>query len=54
MNNDIQILTNPEFGEIRTLCEGDKILFCGFDVAKALGYAAPRNAISARCKGAPF
>lgn len=54
MNNEIQIFTNPEFGEIRTLCEGDKILFCGFDVAKALGYAAPRNAISARCKGAPF
>lgn len=52
MNNQIQVFNNEEFGEIRTLCEGEKVLFCGSDVAKALGYAAPRNAISARCKGA--
>ncbi len=52
MENNIQVFNNPEFGEIRTLCEGEKVLFCGSDVAKALGYAAPRNAISARCKGA--
>lgn len=52
MNNQIQVFNNEEFGEIRTLCEGERVLFCGSDVAKALGYAAPRNAISARCKGA--
>lgn len=52
MNNQIQVFNNEEFGEIRTLCEVERVLFCGSDVAKALGYAAPRNAISARCKGA--
>lgn len=52
MNNQIQVFNNEEFGGIRTLCEGERVLFCGSDVAKALGYAAPRNAISARCKGA--
>ena len=52
MNNQIQVFNNEEFGEIRTLCDGERVLFCGSDVAKALGYAAPRNAISARCKGA--
>ena len=51
MNNEIQIFTNPEFGEIRTLCEGDKVLFSGLDVAKALGYARPGKAIIDHCKG---
>ena len=49
MNNDIQIFTNPEFGEIRTVCEDDKVLFCGGDVAKALGYAVPRKALLDHC-----
>lgn len=51
MNNEIQIFTNPEFGEIRTICEDDKVLFCGGDVAKALGYAVPRKALFDHCKG---
>ncbi len=34
-----------------SLEENGKIYFCGFDVAKALGYAKPNNAISAHCKG---
>ena len=28
------------------------MLFCGSDVAKALGYAKPQNAIAIHCKGA--
>lgn len=32
--------------------EDGKVLFCGADVAKALGYAKPNNAISVHCKGA--
>ena len=48
---DIQIFNNELFGEIRTLeDENGKILFCGSDVAKALGYAKPHNAISNHCK----
>ena len=49
MENNIQIFNNPEFGEIRTLCEDDKVLFCGNDVAKALGYAVPRKALLDHC-----
>lgn len=50
--NDLQIFKNEEFGEIRTINEDGKMLFCGADIAKALGYAKPQNAISAHCKGA--
>lgn len=44
------IFNNPEFGEIRTLEEDGKVLFCGNDVAKALGYAKPQNAIDRHCR----
>lgn len=44
---DIQIFSNPQFGEIRTLAdEANEPLFCAADVCKALGYANPRDAIS--------
>ena len=52
MNNRLQLFDNPEFGSIRVIEEGGKYLFCGSDVAKALGYAKPRNAINTHCKGA--
>ena len=48
---DILIFNNSEFGGIRTVQEDDKVLFCGSDIAKALGYARPADAISAHCKG---
>jgi len=50
--NDLQIFSNPRFGEIRTIEENGKVLFCGRDVAAALGYAKPQKAISDHCKGA--
>lgn len=51
--NDLQVFTNPEFGEVRTSETDDGvILFCATDVAKALGYAKPNNAIATHCKGA--
>ena len=49
--NDLQIFENTEFGSIRTIEKNDKVLFCGKDVARALGYARPNDAISAHCKG---
>lgn len=49
--NELQIFNNSEFGEIRTVREDDKVLFCGSDVAKALGYKRPNEAIAAHCKG---
>lgn len=35
--NELQIFNNPDFGEVRTLETNGKVLFCGSDVAKALG-----------------
>lgn len=51
MSNEIQIFNNAEFGDVRTLTEGNKPLFCATDVAKVLGYANPRKAIIDHCKG---
>lgn len=50
--NDLQIFNNPQFGEVRTITEDGVTLFCGSDVAKALGYKKPQNAIATHCKGA--
>lgn len=50
MTNELQIFNNPEFGEIRTLEEGERVLFCASDVAKALGYSRPNDAVSAHCR----
>lgn len=50
--NELQIFNNPEFGEIRTRLEPDgEVLFCGSDIAKALGYARPSKAVKDNCRG---
>ena len=49
--NEVQIFTNPDFGEVRTIEENGAVMFCGSDVAKALGYSNPRDAISRHCRG---
>ena len=43
--NQMEIFKNPEFGSIRTFEQDGKVLFCGTDVATALGYANPRKAV---------
>ena len=48
---ELQIFKNEEFGEIRTVELEGKPYFCGKDVAGALGYAIPKDAIAAHCKG---
>ena len=48
---DIQVFNHPEFGSIRTLDDGGRTLFCGADIAKALGYSNPRKALTDHCKG---
>lgn len=51
--SNIQIFNNPDFGTVRTLEEENgAIMFCGKDVAMALGYKSPKDAISAHCKEA--
>ncbi len=48
--NNIKVFEYPDFGIIRTIEEDGKVLFCASDVAKALGYAKPNNAVSAHCR----
>lgn len=48
--NELQIFNNPDFGEVRTLETNGKVLFCGSDVAKALGYSRPSDALAAHCR----
>lgn len=52
--NELEIFKNEEFGEIRTALINDKAYFCGNDVAKALGYAKPNNAVSTHCRDTLF
>lgn len=48
--NELMIFNNPEFGTVRTLDENGNVLFCGSDVAKALGYDQPSKAIDRHCR----
>nr|DAH61969.1 MAG TPA: repressor domain protein [Caudoviricetes sp.] len=48
--NELQVFSNAEFGEIRTAEIEDKIYFCASDVAKALGYSRPNDAVSQHCR----
>lgn len=49
--NELQIFNSEEFGNIRTAEIDGKPYFVGTDVAKALGYNNPRDAVSRHCKG---
>lgn len=51
MENNIVIFSNEDFGQVRTVEIDNKVLFCGSDVAKALGYSNPQKAIRDHCKG---
>lgn len=50
MKEPIQIYQNEQFGAIRTIEENGKVLFCGKDIAIALGYSDPKKAINQHCK----
>ena len=45
MKANIQIFTSDIFGEIRTCQVNNQIMFVGKDVATALGYRNPSNAL---------
>ena len=46
MTNQIQIFENQEFGTIRTMSnEHGEVMFCGKDVAEALGYSNTKDAL---------
>ena len=48
--NEIQVFNNTEFGDVRTIEADGKVLFCGADVATALGYSNSRKALADHCK----
>lgn len=49
----LQIFENIALGaKVRTIVEDSQVFFCASDVAKALGYAVPKDAVSAHCEGA--
>ena len=48
--NNLQVFKNEKFGTVRTITENGRTLFCALDVATALGYAKPRNAITMHCR----
>lgn len=43
--NEITVFKNEKFGEVKTIEINGIIWFIGVDIAKALGYANPRNAV---------
>ena len=50
--NNIQIFQNEQFGKVRiAMNESNEPLFCLADVAKALGYSRPADAVNQHCKG---
>ena len=51
MNELVKVFENEEFGNVRIVEDGDKVLFCGSDIAKALGYSNANKAILDHCKG---
>lgn len=50
MENNLKMFNSDKFGEIRTVNVEGKIYFVASDIAKALGYARPNDAISAHCR----
>lgn len=50
MEQKIKIFENEEFGSVRTIEENGRVMFCGKDVALALGYSDTNNAIKTHCK----
>lgn len=50
--NELQVFTNPEFGQVRTLTIDEEPWFVGKDVAVALGYSDTKNALKTHVKRA--
>lgn len=47
---EIRVFESPEFGEVRTVEIDGKPFFAGTDIARALGYSRPNDAVSAHCR----
>ena len=49
---EVMLFENKEFGQLRMIFIEGKQYFMAGDVAKALGYSKPNNAVSQHCKAA--
>lgn len=49
--NQLQIFNNEEFGSVRSTMIDNEPWFVANDIAKALGYVRPADAVTAHCKG---
>ncbi len=50
----VMLFENEDFGQLRMIFIDGKQYFMANDVAKALGYSVPKDAITRHCKGAMF
>ena len=48
--HELMIFNNEEFGQIRTVEIEGKIYFVASDVARALGYSRPADAVTQHCR----
>lgn len=48
--NEIQIFSNDQFGQVRTIEQSGKVYFCGKDITDALGYNDSAKAVKQHCK----
>ncbi len=51
MQNELQVFSNEEFGQVRTIEVDGKPYFVGKDIALALGYKDAVNALKQHCRG---
>lgn len=51
-SREVQIFIHEEYGTIHTVVDGDKVRFCGTDVARAVGYK-DSSIVSIRCRDEP-
>ncbi len=49
--NELKVFESAEFGSVRTVNVNGQPLFVASDVANALGYNNPRDAVARHCKG---
>ena len=48
----LELFKNNNFGEVRVVKIDEKTYFIGNDIAKALGYTYPKDAVTRHCRGA--
>lgn len=46
----LMLFNNEEFGQVRVVRVDNKEMFCATDIAKALGYSKPNDAVNQHCK----